>query len=67
MKGPEKGVYLDRLRMQEQDLRERHEEMVRQLERNPKDSGLRMDVDRLYDEWSRVRSELSQQIEGGHQ
>ena len=55
---------LEKLKLREQDLRNRHEEMLRVREKNPNDSELRVNVDKLYDEWSGVRREIAQ-LEGG--
>ncbi|MEK9173049.1 MAG: hypothetical protein AAB594_00560 [Patescibacteria group bacterium] len=55
---------LEQLKLREQSVRERHEEMLRAREKNPNDSELRVNVDKLYDEWSRVKREIAQ-LESG--
>jgi hypothetical protein len=51
---------LEELQYQEKRAIEEHEDLRRALENNPKDSELRVNVDKAYDKWSRIKSEIEQ-------
>ena len=64
LEGHEPISPLEQLKIREQSLGERHEEMLRAREKNPNDDELRINIDKLYDEWLGVKREISK-LEGG--
>lgn len=55
---------LEDLRYQEEKALEEHEQLRQASENDPKDSELRVLVDKAYDKWQEIRHKIAQ-LEGG--